>query len=216
MADRLVEQGAGVMTFRKTGMRHRAAGLSATFLALALLFYALSPVATLLSVANGLRHEDVATLRGALDWHAVRLGLKADLGGGLPVSLASAKVPAAADDELPGFGESFASTLVSHVVDDEVTPERMMAMLSGSGAGATGQGDAGALASVRSVLGRVERVAFLGPARFEAAIRLSDDPSAQPVCVSMRLERWQWKITQIHLPERMLRGSALVQDASRT
>ena len=204
------------MAFRKTGMRHQAAAVSATFLVLAVLFYALSPVATLLSVASGLRHEDVAVLRGALDWRAVRLGLKADFGGGLPVSLASAKV-SAADDELPGFGESFANTLVSHVVDDEVTPERMMAMLSRSGAGAIGQADAGALASVRSVLGRVERVAFLGPARFEAAIRMSDDPSAQPVCVSMRLERWQWKITEIHLPEQMLQGGgALVQDASRT
>ncbi len=202
------------MTFRKTGMRHRAAAVSATCLALALLFYALSPVATLLSVANGLRHEDVAALRGALDWRAVRLGLKADFGGGLPVSLASAKV-SSADDELPGFGESFANTLVSHVVDDEVTPERMMAMLSRSSAGAIGQADAGALAAVRSVLDRVERVAFLGPARFEAAIRMSDDPSAQPVCVSMRLERWQWKITEIHLPEQMLQGGgALVQSAS--
>ena len=202
------------MTFRKTGMRHRASAVSATCLALALLFYALSPVATLLSVANGLRHEDVAALRGALDWHAVRLGLKADFGGGLPVSLASAKV-SAADDELPGFGESFANTLVSHVVDDEVTPERMMAMLSRSGAGATGQANAGALAAVRAVLDRVERVAFLGPARFEASIRMSDDPSAQPVCVSMRLERWQWKITEIHLPEQMLQGGGtLVQSAS--
>ena len=88
-------------------------------------------------------------------------------------------------------------------------------MLSRSGAGATGQANAGALAAVRAVLDRVERVAFLGPARFEASVRMSDDPSAQPVCVSMRLERWQWKITEIHLPEQMLQGGgALVQSAS--
>ena len=88
-------------------------------------------------------------------------------------------------------------------------------MLSRSGGGAIGQADGGTLASVRSVLGRVERVAFLGPARFEAAIRMSDDPSAQPVCVSMRLQRWQWKITQIHLPEQMLQGGGtLVRSAS--
>ena len=167
-----------------------------------------------LSVANGLRHEDVAALRGALDWRAVRLGLKADFGGGLPVSLASAKV-SPADDELPGFGESFASTLVSRAVDNEVTPERMMAMLSRTDTGGVGQAGSGVVAAVRSVLGRVERVAFLGPARFEAAIRMSDDPSAQPVCVSMRLEHWQWKITQIHLPEQMLQGrGTLVQSAS--
>ncbi len=202
------------MTFRAIHLRHQAATLSATCFALALLFYALSPAVTLLSVASGLQHEDVGTLRGALDWRAVRLGLKADFGGGLPVSLASAKV-SASDDELPGFGESFASTLVSHVVDNEVTPEGMMAMLSRSGTGGIGQAGAGALAAVRSVLGRVERVAFLGPARFEAAIRMSDDPSAQPVCVSMRLEHWQWKITQIHLPEQMLQGGgSLVQSAS--
>ncbi len=202
------------MTFRAIGLRHRAATFSAACLVLSLLFYAVSPLATLLSVANGLRHEDVGALRAALDWRAVRLGLKADFGGGLPVSLASAKV-SAADDELPGFGESFANTLVSRVVDSEVTPERMMAMLSRTGTGGTGQAGAGAVAAVGSMLGRVERVAFLGPARFEAAIRMSDDPSAQPVCVSMRLEHWQWKITQIHLPEQMLQGgSTLVQSAS--
>ncbi len=201
------------MIFRTIGMRRQAGAVSAACLAIALLFYVLSPLATLLSVANGLRHEDVGALRTALDWRSVRLALKADFGGGLPVSLASAKI-SPADDELPGFGESFASTLVSHVVDNEVTPERMMAMLSRAGTGA-GQASAGAVSALRSILGRVERVAFMGPARFEAAIRMSDDPSAQPVCVSMRLERWHWRITQIHLPEQMLQGgSALVQSAS--
>ena len=202
------------MAFRAIELRPRAAAFSATCLVLALLFYVVSPLATVLSVANGLRHEDVAALRGALDWRAVRLGLKADFGGGLPVSLASAKV-SQADDELPGFGESFASTLVSRAVDNEVTPERMMAMLSRTDTGGIDQTGAGVVAAVRAVVGRVERVAFLGPARFEAAIRMSDDPSAQPVCVSMRLEHWQWKITQIHLPEQMLQGGGtLVQSAS--
>ena len=201
------------MTFRAIGLRRDTVAFSAACLAMAVLFYVLSPLTALLSVANGLRHEDVAALRGALDWRAVRLGLKADFGGGLPVSLASAKV--STDDDLPGFGESFASTLVSRAVDNEVTPERMMAMLSRTDAGGTGQGGAGMLASVRSMLGRVERVTFLGPARFEAAIRMTDDPSAQPVCVSMWLERWQWKITQIHLPEQVLQGGGtLVQSAS--
>ena len=203
------------MTFRAVGLPRDTAAVSAACLALALLFYVASPLTALFSVANGLRHEDVSALRGALDWRAVRLGLRTDFGGGgVPVSLASAKV-SADDDELPGFGESFASTLVSRAVDNEVTPERMMAMLSRTDASGTGQANAGMFAAVRSVLGRVERIAFLGPARFEAAIRMSDDPSAPPVCVSMRLEHWQWKITQIHLPEQMFQGGGtLVQSAS--
>ncbi len=207
------------MAFRAISLPRDTAAVSAACLALAILFYVVSPLTALFSVANGLRHEDVAALRGALDWRAVRLGLKTDFGGGVPVSLASAKV-SAADDELPGFGESFASTLVSRAVDNEVTPERMMAMLSRTDANENGQdgagrNGAGMLAAVRSMFGRVERVTFLGPARFEAAIRMSDDPSAQPVCVSMRLEHWQWKITQIHLPEQMLQGGGtLVQSAS--
>ena len=203
------------MTFRAIGLPRDTAAFSAGCLALALLFFVASPFTALFSVANGLRHEDVAALRGALDWRAVRLGLKTDFGGGgVPVSLASAKV-SAADDDLPGFGESFASTLVSRAVDNEVTPERMMAMLSRTDANGFARTGAGVLAAVRSMLGRVERVTFLGPARFEAAIRMSDDPSAQPVCVSMRLEHWQWKITQIHLPEQMLQGGGtLVQSAS--
>jgi hypothetical protein len=192
-----------------------AVALAVSCLAIALVLFALSPLATLWSVATGLQHDDVGAVRNALDWRSVRTGLKADFGGGLPVRLASASQVAPAEEELPGFGESFATTIVSHVVDDVVTPERVMAMLSQSRADENGRAGAHEF-PVLSVLGRVEHLAFMGPARFEAAIRLSDDLSAEPVRISMRLERWQWKITRIHLPEQVLTGGGMSQTSNRT
>lgn len=180
------------------GRRHRCPAIAAGSLAIAFGLYAASPFVTLWSVASALQHDDPGAVRTALDWRTVRTGLKAELGGGPAVTLASASA-AAAQDDLPGFGESFATTIVSHVVDDVVTPEHLVTMLSQAGTA-----PASRAASPGSVLGRVRHVGFDGPTGFEAAFRLGDDPEAAPVTISMRIEKWQWKITRIHLPDQML------------
>ncbi|NPD68529.1 DUF2939 domain-containing protein [Lichenicola cladoniae] len=164
--------------------------------------YAASPFVTLWSVASALQNHDVTTVQGALDWRTVRSGLKSDLGPGATVSLASSTHVAAAQDELPDFGTSFATTIVSHVVDDVITPEHLVAMLVHAGpadraAHATGSG-------ALSMLGRVDHVRFIGPSQFEASVRLDDDPKSVPVTVSMRIEKWQWKITRIQMPDQFL------------
>ena len=181
-------------------------------LAMALALYAVSPLAALWSVATGLRHEDVGVVRNALDWRAVRTAFKVDFGGGLPVSLASATV-VPAQEELPDFGESFATNIVSHVVDDVITPERLVAMLSHTHDDTNRSGKRAEVAGL-SMFERLGHLTFLGPTRFEAAIRVSDDPAAEPVRVSMRLEKWQWKITEIHLPEQMLNPAGMNQGRS--
>lgn len=164
--------------------------------------YAASPFVTLWSVASALQNHDVGTVQGALDWRTVRSGLKDDLGPDASVSLASSTHVAPAQDELPDFGNSFAKTIVSHVVDDVITPEHLVAMLvhaepSKQAAHGTGSG-------VLSMLARVDHVSFIGPNQFEAAVRLDDDPKAAPVTVSMRIKKWQWKITRIQMPEQFL------------
>ena len=193
--------------------------ISALCLVLALTTYALSPLVTLWSVASALRRDDVPTLRMALDWQGVRDGLKTDLGAGAPVSLASVRQAtvrqatvrqasvrqatvrqaSAGEDDLPEFGSSFATTLVSHAVDDVMTPEHLASVLSHTGAGPASRPGL-------SWLERVRRIGFAGPAEFEAAIRMSPDDGAPPVVVTMHVEKWQWKVTRIHLPEQLLDG----------
>ena len=174
---------------------------------MALGVYAVSPVITLVSMGAALQHDDLATLSASLDWHDVRSGLKADLGPGAPVSLASAHQVVAASDELPDFGDSFATTIVSHVVDDVVTPEHLVAMLSHASSPHASARTAPA-PGIMSMLAHVQHVGFSGPSRFEAAIRLSDDADAAPVLVSMQVQKWQWKIVRIRLPDQMLNGGS--------
>ena len=159
--------------------------------------YAVSPLVTLWSVASALQRNDVPTLRSALDWRTVRNGLKSDLGVGVPVSLASVRQASASQDDLPEFGSSFATTIVSHVVDDVMTPEHLAAILSQNAS--SHQGGSGL-----SMLGRVQRIGFVAPDEFEAAIRLSSDLDAPPVVVTMHVEKWHWKVTRIHVPEQLL------------
>lgn len=186
--------------------RHRlAVPVLGSVLALAL--YATSPVMTLLSVASALQHDDVGTVQSALDWRTVRAGLKADLGSGDTdtdgaVHLASARTMAPVQDELPDFGTSFASTIVSHVVDDVVTPEHLVSLLAHPAHidAHAAPASSGALA----MLGRIAHLGFASPTRFEASVRMDADPAAAPVAISMQIEKWHWKITRIHVPDQML------------
>ena len=199
--------GARMMSVRHARRPVGALALSAVCLTLALATYAASPLVTLWSTASALQRNDVRTLRTALDWRGVRDGLKADLGAGTPadgasVSLASVRqASATTEDDLPAFGSTFATTIVSHVVDDVMTPEHLVAMLSH---GTADHGDQ----TGRSMLGRVQRIGFVSPTEFEAAIRLSPDADAPPVVVTMRVEKWQWKVTRIHVPEQLLDGGS--------
>lgn len=164
--------------------------------------YAASPFVALWSVASALQNHDVRTVQSALDWRTVRSGFKSDLSPGASVSLASSSHVAAAQDELPDFGDSFATTIVSHVVDDVITPEHLVAMLvhAEPARHAADTSGSGAL----SMLARVDHVRFIGPNQFEASVRMDDDPKAAPVTVSMRIEKWQWKITRIQMPDQFL------------
>ncbi len=185
----------------------RCFAVAASSLALALAVYAASPVITLMSMSAALQHDDLATVSASLDWHDVRSGLKADLGPGAPVSLASAHQVVSTSDELPDFGDSFATTIVSHVVDDVVTPEHLVAMLSHATSSHASARPAPAT-GILSMLAHVQHAGFVGPARFDAAIRLSGDGDAAPVLVSLQVQKWQWKIIRIRLPDQLLNGGS--------
>ena len=179
------------------GRSLRRFAVAASCLTVVLTAYAVSPLVTLWSVASALQRDDVPTLRSSLDWQTVRNGLKSDLGVGAPVKLASVRQASASQNDLPDFGSSFATTIVSHVVDDVMTPEHLTEMLSQT---ASSHRDGSGL----SLLGRVQRIGFVAPAEFEAAIRLSSDVDAPPVVVTMHVEKWHWKVTRIHVPEQLL------------
>ena len=182
----------------------RSARLTAGCLAASIVLYGASPFVTLWSVASALQNNDVGTIQEALDWRTVRNGLKSDLAPGASVSLASAHAAAPVQEDLPDFGSSFATTIVSHVVDDVVTPQHLVAMLVNAKPSDDSRKAGPHASGLMRMLDRVDHVSFIGPNQFEASVRLVDDRNAAPVTVSMRIEKWQWKITRIHIPDELL------------
>ena len=147
------------------------------------MLYLASPYVALWSMHAALQRHDDAALRASLNWKLVRAGLKDCLGLGAPVQQVSQ------GDELPGFGESFATDVASSMIDDEITPERLDSMISGPALQGRG-------------LARWPHGFFAGPTRFKAAIRMAGEQT--PVEITLHLEKWRWKVTRITLPEDML------------
>ena len=188
-----------------TGAAGRARFGVAAAACFAAVVYVASPYVALWRVGVALRSHDVALLRSSIDWVTVRDGLKQELTGGTtetgPGTVVAVKaastVKAADDDELPEFGESFAKTAVSNVVDEDCDAEHVEAML-GSGA----HRSEGVLAEVRR---SIDWAFFTGPQTFVALLRVSDDPREGPVRVRMVFSRSHgWRVDNVWLPQQML------------
>ncbi len=171
----------------------RARRIAISTLAISGALFAASPYMALWSAGYAVSHHDRAALRGSLDWQQVRLSLKHSLGLQSPVR------QVAQQDELPDFGESFATNVASGMIDDDITPERLDGMLSRIPAGAR--------------TARLPPGHFTGPASFIADIPVANSP---PVRVSMRIEQWHWKITAIDLPASLLSPPAQTRFAQRS
>ena len=169
--------------------------------------YFASPYMMLWSTGVALQRHDRAALCASLDWSQVRAGLKDELGLQRPVQQISQQ------DELPGFGESFASNVASGMIDDDITPERLDTILSSamsSGPGTPGHASRGHAAPGPSVAG-LPHGYFAGPAHFEARIPMT---GGAPIGISLRIEKWHWKITRVTLPEDLLTPAAPTHLAS--
>ena len=171
----------------------RARRIAVASLAASGLMFAISPYTALWSAGYAVSHHDRAALRGTLDWQQVRLSLKHTLGLQSPVQ------QIAQQDELPDFGESFATNVASGMIDDEITPERLDGMLSRIPA--------------TSRAGGMPHGHFTGPASFVASIPVAGSP---PMQVSMRIEKWHWKITAIDLPPALLAPPPQTRFAARS
>ena len=93
--------------------RRRGRRICLGALTMAGVLYLASPYIMLWSMGSALRLHDDAALRTALDWESVRAGLKQSLGLIQPVQQVSDR------DELPGFGDTFASGVASGMIDQD-------------------------------------------------------------------------------------------------
>jgi hypothetical protein len=173
--------------------------------ALVALVYAVAPYITLWRLATALREGDASTLEAVIDWDAVRGGLKEDVAEGivgLPEDNATAAPTQLASNTLPPFGASFISGIAGSMIDREVTPQHLIALMrqlapedpSGIGFGAM----------VRS-LGGIDHAFFDGPASFTLRMHCAgQDVDDAPLRVRMEMHGGAWRVVRAWVPQDLI------------
>lgn len=163
------------------GRRMQAAGFVAT-MGVGVVTYGASPYVALYHLDQALRRGDVAAVTAAVDWPSVRAGLKQQVDARM--------VPraGASDDALPAFGASFMRGVASHVVDEEVTPQRLAHLLQpGPTGGQDGQ------------QARLDWAFFNGPTSFSARLHLPG--RSGDLDLTLALVNGGWKVVNVRLPQ---------------
>ncbi|GBQ24418.1 hypothetical protein AA0472_1417 [Acetobacter estunensis NRIC 0472] len=172
--------------------RKRARVLCVASLAMSLALYALSPFVTLWTIARSVETHDMLALGQTINWTSLDASLKEQVLDGLNLGHATE-----AADELPEFGASFATNVVSNAVDLTVTQQNL-GMVVDQAMGATAPGKMSASTMLSAVGHAVVR--FTGGNTFEAAMVVPGHETETPLRVQLRIERWQWKLTRVDLP----------------
>ncbi len=164
--------------------------------------YLASPYVRIFQLMQAVRHGDQRVLASAVDWDAVRAGLKADIADGLVGGLSDSDAPTEprlASNALPQFGASFISGIAGTVVDREVTPEHVAAMVRQLGPDANG----GSVSSLP--LGRVKHAFFDGPGTFDLQVLCpGQDDSDEPLRVRLALRDGEWRVIRAWIPQDLI------------
>lgn len=168
--------------------RQQARWICAGTFAAATSLYAASPFVTLWSISSAIQSHDMHGLGETLRWGSVRDSLKTQA-----VSELLGEKPA--DDDLPEFGASFASTAVSNAIDTNVTENNLGEIVDHL----VPQGQVTATFTPLAFVQRVH-ARFVKPGLFETSIVMPGHERETPLRLQMRIHAFQWKIHRIDLP----------------
>jgi hypothetical protein len=158
--------------------------------------YVGGPFLTLWRISRAIDTGDVAVLNSAIDWNAVREGLKDDLADGL---IGYSPQMQLASNTLPPFGAGFATGIVGSEVDGAVTPETLRHaahVLYPPSAGGFGM-PAIVGANFHSLTG------------FDLRVLLPFQPAdEQPLHLRMAFRDGRWQVVRIWVPQDLMEFAA--------
>ncbi len=172
--------------------------------------YLVSPYVALYRLSAALQSRDCGALRVAIDWDRVRASLQDEIAGTPAPAPAAQAIPAVkqasattASDDLPAFGDSFATTAVGNALSSDITPESVAAMLHDHPVTMVNTGGS-LLAEARQA---VDWAFFSGPRSFDLWLQPGQDPHEAPVRVHMAFTRQHgWRVIGVWLPQDLLSG----------
>ena len=178
--------------------RRHALPLSLAVLALFAACYAGGPFVTLWRINRAVSNGDLDTLRGAIDWNAVRQGLKDDTAEGL---LGMPRHALEVSNTLPPFGASFASGIAAAAVDRDVTPQGLVhaARLLDAQPGLGGAAPFPAIVGAR----------FASPARFDVSLLVpGQDADEEPLHLRLAFHTGVWRLMRVWIPQDLMDRAA--------
>jgi hypothetical protein len=175
--------------------------------------YAATPYIALWRLATALRAGDPRTLEALIDWDAVRGGLKEDVAEGIvglpeeePEGLAN-KADATAGEAtaqlaggtLPPFGASFMTGIAGTMIDREVTPQHLVALMRQlAPAEPTPIGPV----TLMHALAGIDHAFFDSPTSFTLRMHCAgmdaDDP---PLRVRLEMHDGTWRVVRAWIPQ---------------
>ncbi|MCW3475786.1 DUF2939 domain-containing protein [Limobrevibacterium gyesilva] len=170
------------------------------------LAYASAPYVTMWRLYQALHEQDAATLSEIVDWDAVRQGLKNDIAEGI-IGMPAQEMESS--NSLPPFGSSFLNGIAGSLVDQEITPQRVVLVVHSM------QTDEAVPASSEWAaifdLGCIERAFFDSPTSFTLRVRTAgQEPDEPPLRVRLELRgpSWRhglsWKLVRAWVPQDLM------------
>lgn len=178
--------------------------LSVVPLAIAFCYLA-SPYVALYQLSEALQTRNCQALRVAIDWNRVRASLQDEMTGAGPARaepvIAAVKQAASTSDDLPDFGDSFATVATGNALSSDITPESVAAMLHDHPVTVVDTGGS-LLAEARQL---VAWAFFSGPRSFDVWLRPDQDPHVSPVRLQLAFTRQHgWRVVAVWVPQAML------------
>ncbi len=171
--------------------RKRARVICVAAFMMSFALYAASPFVTLWTIASSVSTRDMTALGQTINWSSLDASLKEQVMDGLHLGPAAQPV-----DDLPEFGSSFATSVVSNAVDLTINQKNLGHVVDEAIAAAPGAVHGGQM--VAALTHAVVR--FTSASSFEAQVALPGHENETPLRVQLRIEGWKWKLTRVDLP----------------
>lgn len=154
-------------------------------------FYMTYPYMTLWSISKAMQTHDTKQLLTYLDWQAIKTNLQTDLAHSIQSTPTT-------NDELPDFGNSFATTAISNAVDLHVTPENLTRFINQIKEDSSQQHLSIMAALLQSFMDT--HIHFMSPTYLKANI-ITPGEQKDPIQMTMQLQHWRWKVTSFKFSE---------------
>jgi hypothetical protein len=167
-------------------------------LVMVLVAYGVSPFVALFQLQIALEHGDAARLEQRIDWASVREGLKQDISDGIigPVQTQLA------GNSLPQFGASFMAGIANAMIEHDVTPQNLIAVMRQMRDGHQNE-------THPSLMHCLAAAAFDGPASVNVVVAApGEDPEDGHLRLRLEFQHGTWRVVRAWIPQDMVERAA--------